>query len=228
MVVYVIDNSGSLKGSEEALLDAFDDLTGGVSLPNVQLAALKHGYRWSWGRGFHSVEKIKNSLFAFRPPDDTLVNTLRKKLSFNNGVEQLYPGIMAAWKMIEDECPPGDDLTAKPWCERKVIVALGDGAPGTSPVNADYFPEPYADAYLPTNLLSGLKNAGIRVDTLCVGYLCEYKMGKCNDPLPGTALAPGITWFTRSCVSSTASLRGREIMEALSTHTDGEYHGVAD
>ena len=221
MVVYVIDDSSSLKGSEEALLDAFDDLTGGVSLPNVQLAALKHGYRWFWfGKGFHSVEKIKNSLFAFRPPDDTLVNTLRKKLSFNNGVEQLYPGIMAAWKMIEDECPPGDDLTAKPWCERKVIVALGDGTPGTSPVNADYFPEPYADAYLPTNLLSGLKNAGIRVDTLCVGYWCEFGVGR-------SELTKGRYRFDFFFSTPPADPLGREIMEALSTHTGGVYHGVA-
>ena len=47
------------------------------------------------------------------------------------------------------------------------VPALGDGDPGLSPGNTDYFPAP--DAVLPTNLLSGLKNAGIRVDTLCVG-----------------------------------------------------------
>ena len=221
MVVYVIDDSSSLKGSEEALLDAFDDLTGGVSLPNVQLAALKHGYRWFWGRGFHSVEKIKNSLFAFRPPDDTLVNTLRKKLSFNNGVEQLYPGIMAAKEMIEVECPKDVDLDVKPWCQRKVIVALGDGEPGTSPVNADYFPEPYADAFLPTNLLSGLKKAGIQVDTLCISRWCKIGVGR-------SELKKGRYWFDSGFRTSTPNLLGREIMEALSTHTDGEYHGVAD
>ena len=54
------------------------------------------------------------------------------------------------------------------------VPALGDGDPGLSPGNTDYFPAP--DAVLPTNLLSGLKNAGIRVDTLCVGGsgTCHY------------------------------------------------------
>ena len=223
VVVYVIDNTGSLVPHRKALFDAFDDLTGGPSPPNVRLAALKHGYGSNY---VHSAETLKNNLFAFRPPDDTLVNTLQGKLSLDNMVELLYPGIMAAWKMIEDECPPGVDLVARPWCERKVIVALGDGDPGMSWTNTDYFPQP--DAYLPTNLLSGLKKAEIQVDALCVGRVCEDRIISCND------VKPGRTWFGSSsdysmskCPTSPADPLGREIMEALSTHTGGVYHGVA-
>ena len=229
VVVYVIDNSPSLGLHRKALFDAFDGLTGGASSPNVRLAAVKHGY--SWWKVFHSVEKIKNSLFNFRAPDAIPVNTLRGELSLSRYYEQLYPGIMAAWKMIEDECPPGDDLTAKPWCQRKVIVALGDGDPGISLTNTDYFPQPYADAFLPTNLLSGLKNAGIRVDTLCVGKRCKLRMRRCEDP------KPGLTMFAPFCPSPPAGplgseipagLLGSELMEAISSQTGGVYHGVAD
>ena len=228
VVVYVIDNTGSLKDHKKALFDAFDGLTGGVSPPNVRLAAVKHGHA-SWFPP--AMETLKDSLFDFRAPDVIPVNTLRGKFSFYYGYEQLYPGIMAAWKMIEEECPPGDDLTAKPWCQRKVIVALGDGDPGMSPSNTDYFPQPYADAFLPTNLLSGLKKAGIRVDTLCVGKRCKLRMRRCEDP------KPGLTKFAPECPSPPAGplgseipagLLGGEIMEALSSQTDGEYHGVAD
>ena len=221
VVVYVIDNSGSLEPHKEALFDAFDDLTGRASLPNVQLAALKHGYSGTWERDFHSVETLKNSLFAFRPPDDTLANTLRGELSFSHYYEQLYPGIMAAWKMIEVECPKDVDLDAKPWCERKVIVALSDGDPGMSWTNADYFPQP--DAFLPTNLLSGLQKAGIRVDTLCTGRDCEIRMGRCE-----WVKKVIIAWFQAGCSSPPAGLLGREIMAAISDHTGGKHHDVAD
>ena len=221
VVVYVIDNSGTLGPHRKALFDAFDRLTGGASSPNVRLAAVKHGH--SWWKDFHSVEKIKNSLFDFRAPDAIPVDTLRAELTFYHytAYEQLYPGIMAAKEMIEVECPKDVDLDVKPWCQRKVIVALGDGEPGTSPVNADYFPEPYADAFLPTNLLSGLKKAGIQVDTLCISRWCKIGVGR-------SELKKGRYWFDSGFRTSTPNLLGREIMEALSTHTDGEYHGVAD
>ena len=227
MVVYVIDNSGSLVPHRKALFNAFDDLPGGASPPNVQLAAVKHGYSQAAAASPQAIETLKNSLFAFRPPDDTLANTLRGKLYFNYGNEQFYSAIMAAWEMIKDECPPGVDLDVKPWCERKVIMALGDGDPGVSPMNADDFPQPYADAFLPTNLLSGLKNAGIRVDTLCVGERCKLRMRRYKDPEPGlTAFGPEYPGFLGSEIP--AGLLGSELMEAISSQTGGVYHGVAD
>ena len=239
VVVYVIDNTKTLLGSKKTLFKAFDDLTGGASLPNVKLAALKHGYLW-WD-GPTAVGTLKNNLFRFSPPDDTLANTLRGKLFLDSPAsnklryEQLYPGIMAAKEMIEEECPRDVDLVANPRCQRKVIVALSDGHPGVSPESTDYFPQPYADVLLPTNLLSGLKKAGIQVDTLCIGYLCEYKMGKCgSNPVQGyAAFGPGsLSWCTsinlKTPDNNKAHLRGREIMEELSSHTGGVYHGVAD
>ena len=220
VVVYVIDNTGSLGPHRKALFDAFDGLTGGASSPNVRLAALKHGY----GPNHFpppAVERLKKNLFDFSLPADIPVDTLRAELTFNynTAYEQLYPGIMVAWEMIKEECPPGVDLVAKPWCQRKVIVALGDGDPGMSLTNTDYFPQP--DAYLPTNLLSGLKKAEIQVDTLCAGGDCEDGMYRCNDR------RPDITWFGSECSSPPAGLRGREIMAALSLQTGGVYHGVA-
>ena len=220
VVVYVIDNTGSLFGSTKVLFDTFDGLTGGVSSPNVRLAAVKHGDGWMGSAP--AVRTLKKNLFDFSLPADIPVDTLRAELTLNGGYEQLYPGIMVAWEMIEDECPPGVDLVAKPWCQRKVIVALGDGDPGASPLNTDYFPQP--DAYLPTNLLSGLQKAGIRVDTLCTGRECEGKISRCKWGKWGK----GIAFFAVGvCRPSPADLLGREIMEAISSHTDGEYHGVA-
>ena len=246
VVVYVIDNSGSLFHSfdaKEALFDAFGGLTGGVSSPNVRVAALKHGY----GPPYlppPAMETLKKNLFDFSLPADVPVDTLRAELTFKNATawEQLYPGIMAAKEMIEVECPKDVDLVAKPWCQRKVIVALGDGDPGMSWTNTDYFPQP--DAYLPTNLLSGLKKAEIQVDTLCVREWCKDEMYRCNlerfrlqlrggyydsvTQLQTKPLEPGIVFFERGCPPSTPNLLGREILAAISSHTGGVYHGVAD
>ena len=44
VVVYVINKRHSLRPHKEAVLKAFNDLTGGVSPPNVRLAALAYGY----------------------------------------------------------------------------------------------------------------------------------------------------------------------------------------
>ena len=219
VVVYVIDDTGSIKYHAKALFDAFDRLTGGVSLSNVRLAAVKHGH--SWGSAPLAMEKIKDSLFDFRAPDAIPVNTLRGELSFSRYHEQLYPGIMAAKEMIEVECPKDVDLDVKPWCQRKVIVVLGDGEPGTSPESTDYFPQPYADVLLPTNLLSGLKNAGIQVDTLCIGWWCQFRVGR-------SELKEGRYWFYSGLRTSTPNLLGSELMEAISSQTGGVYHGVAD
>ena len=174
------------------------------------------------------MKTLKGNLFKFVAPDDIPANTLRRKLTFDANYEHLYPGIMAAWKMIENECSPG----AKPWCKNKVIVVLGDGHPGVSPMNADYFPPPDAGAILPTNLLSDLKNAGIQVDTLCVGNgrYCLDDMIRCPSQ-PGTVLIH--PWYLSTCSSldaippSTRRLSGREIMKAIATDTGGVYHGVA-
>ena len=172
VVVYVIDNSGSLEPHKEALFDAFDDLTGRASLPNVQLAAVKHGYSQDLRAGLPRRQSKRSRTACLLSVRRTIPWPIHyeEKLYFNYGItNSFYSAIMAAWEMIKDECPPGVDLDVKPWCERKVIMALGDGDPGVSPMNADDFPQPYADAFLPTNLLSGLQKAGIRVDTLCVG-----------------------------------------------------------
>ena len=226
VVVYVIDNSDSIRDHKEALFDAFDDLTGRASLPNVELAAVKHGFDALGRTPSPAMETLKNSLFAFRPPDDTLVNTLRKKLSFNNGVEQLYPGIMAAWEMIDDECLPGDLVATKPWCEHKVIVVLGGGDPGVFPTNKHYFRQPYADANLPTNLLSGLNKAGIKVDTLCVGSVCEARISSRCEWIKGSTHIGPPSLFVSWCLASPADLLGSKIMQELSSRTGGDYHGI--
>ena len=226
VVVYVIDKTFSMRGKKEAVLKAFNDLTGGVSPPNVRLAALAYGYDGSSSPP--AMETLKGNLFKFVAPDDIPANTLREKLTVYADYEHFYPGIMAAWKMIEDECSP----VAKPWCENKVIVALGNGVPGVSPMNADYFPPPDAGAILPTNLLSGLKNAGIQVDTLCVGAggYCSKNMARCpSQPQPGTVLIVPWRWCPGlyAIPPSNRRLRGRDIMDTIATHTGGVPHGVA-
>ena len=99
---------------------------------------------------------------------------------------------MAAQMMLTRECPHGVDLTAKPWCQRKVIVVLGDGDPGLTPAGADYFAA--SSEHLPMNLLQSLNDADIEVHALTLGVYADLQIAPVQLLVPsntaGWSIAP--------------------------------------
>lgn len=179
VVVYVIDVTSSQQVRRDEMLAAFERLIADhQSTPDVRVAAIKHGYASHYSGEDSDIvpvpeaEDLKNNLFGLRPPGAVPLASLKDKktgIALSRAHEQLYPAIDAARLMIEDECQ-GFDLTTKPWCRNKVIVAMGDGDPGVSRTDGNYYDSANPKTPLPENLLSSLSVAGVRVDTLCIRY----------------------------------------------------------
>ena len=146
----------------------------------------------------------------------------------------LYPGIELAREMIETECnlgpappmgapaptstsTPTPTLTPAPWCQRKVIVILHDGNPGSA--HESSYRNPVATIHNvdepPSAMMDRVVSAGIELRTLCASPGCNHKIvryrrawGYYNGP---------------SCYSTTdifcLNLKGEEILEKLAERT---------
>ena len=157
-MVYSIDNTYELRGYAGRLMSSFEALVAKhQSAPDVRVAVIAHGTN-SVGDG--SIHRIQE----FVSPDQLSVSKIRNSLSFSYGYEWLDSSIAEGQKMINDECPQGVDLTAKPWCQHKVIVVLSDGDPG---VTYEEYLGTWDDD-LPDKLLDSVSADGIAVNTICV------------------------------------------------------------
>ena len=205
-MVYLIDDTGSQRYHREELKRIFWKLLAvHQTTDNVRVAALAHGditrtddeldylelfphERDSLGRGYPEL-----FTWGFTEPKHITPQHITvgiDSLTLLGRREYLYPGIALAQKMIETECKN------PPWCERKVIVVVGDGNPGQAA--PDYFsPRSYA---LPKRLLDSVAAAEIELHTLCLGAACtnqitvregswlHFDRPSCTNP-PGLMLA---------------------------------------
>ena len=172
--MYLIDDTYSLRPrpSQKALFQAFEKLvTDYGAIQNVRIGAIKHA------EANRSCASIKpplkagdldhvTTLFSLREPTNVQVSDVRNHMSFRSCLELFYPGIDAAMEMIQAECAMAD-LSLKPWCTRKIILSLGDGAVGASPKRH------FTGDKLPDKLLKDVDGADIMVSTVCVGKECD-------------------------------------------------------
>ena len=179
---------------------------------------------------------LTNPVAPFKAPSQlspTLVAKAIEYLDIRGLAEYLYPGIDLARQMIEEECPPGPGTptptppgagtptpTAKPWCQRKVIVVLGDGDPGLAA--ADYYGTvARVQGKFPEQLLDRVKAAGIALHTLCAGNACTEKISR-SDWWHGHS---GACSNSRSAAIVCVAYRGGDLMRELAEYTGGEFHG---
>ena len=179
-MVYLRDDSLSLFNHQVAIYRAFGKMSSDYrAIPNVRVAAFKHINTGCQPYVLTSDDlNYVTSLFGLRKPQDVRAVDVRHRMSFYGCIELLYPGIYEAMDLIRTECPVSVDLTVKPWCGRKVIVALGDGDPGAAAQK--YFSVPYPDGDFPDQLLSDVNDAGIAVNTICVDAFCGYHIWQCG------------------------------------------------
>ena len=202
--------------------------------PNVKVAAIKHGVgNVPIEKRYVDVIGDGAPLFNFMPPNQMPISAAAKRIRLKMGNEQFYPAIAEARRMLDVECPSGVDLTAKPWCGSKVIVALGDGAPGitsrgyfatNNPSGSRWGSNRY---WLPDKLLADLASAGIRVNSMCIGHSCWFRMIVCTD-----FDDPALIEISDACRAYgkrgiTLRHKGSDAMKWLATSTGGTYYGQA-
>ena len=183
MVVYVIDETGTTSHMKQALFDAFERLKiRHGSTPNVRVAVIKQGTTAGSPLTAKDEQLVGNPVHDFTTVQGLAVEQIEKRLNLRMDDEQFYIGIREAQRMIESKCPAGVDLTAKPWCQRKVILTLGDGEIGIVP--GSYFGAD-RETDMPENLFNGLAGAGIKVNTLCLKGICGHHQVLCaaTDPM---------------------------------------------
>ena len=141
--------------------------------------------RFTLGRGSGGPHMFGS---GFKDPKDItptdVINGING-LTLSAAREYLYPGIALAEKMMIKECPkptptptvtaspiatptPTPTPTPRPWCQRKVIVILGDGNPGRA--HSDYYL--YSGSEMPDALMRAVRAADIALHTLCLGTAC--------------------------------------------------------
>ena len=227
----MISSKAQLKA---AFLKMLDDHQG---TGNVWVAALKHGGRISGGlteqkRRTLGVSGGNPYLFGNKfqalnnLPRAMVIKAMDDLASSSYSDELLYPGIDLARWMIERECSPAVGTltptpTPKPRCKRKVIVVLGDGAPGIAA--EDYFANSHDD--LAGELLNRVKDAGIELHSLCIGYLCRsyiIRAGRYRYYAVRYNCPPYDPNVSGHCIG----YRGGDVMRELAERSGGKFYGV--
>ena len=212
-LVYVLDDTESLSTSKAKLLSTFENLAARhQSTPNVQVAVIKQGGGYSTLPGTVRFKQI----YGFVSPGQLLASKIDSELTLSAESEWLESGVAQAQRMINDECPPGADLTSNPWCRHKVIVVLSDGDPGV--VEGKHYHSSHDN--LPEKLLNSISNDGIVVNTICI-VTTLVKGNSCYDKTLVTFI------YTDGNVTyKTFTMTAKDRFEKMSTMTGGKYYGV--
>ena len=226
-MVYVLDDTGSLRGRKNELFNAFRRISADCAAKSdARIAAFKH-VAPTYCLRINSLSprdaRHVTKLFELREPKDVQERDVKSHMKFRGCLEQLFPAIDKAMEEILRLCPEGVDTNRNPWCQRKVIMVLGDGDPGAVP--QQYYTQPYPNGKLPDKLLKEVKDAGIAVHTYCISQACLYPLRQC-----GGFPDPRFVDLRRGhCVSSGPEIRianfAYEIMEQIAAATGGVYHG---
>ena len=182
--VYLIDDADSPSDIRENLKFAFMQLLathGGNS--TIRIAALAHGGSGSPTRTpLNRDERITlggsnyPDLFGgFKAPghiSPRAVTNAIDNLTLSHTSEFLYPGIELARQRINLLCSGSSGA----WCQRRIIVILGDGIPGKA---ADEYFETASDE-LPKKLLQDIDDDGIELHLACIGVGCRNDITRVN------------------------------------------------
>ena len=191
------------------------------TIPNLKVAAIKHAVS-SW----HSVDEsmvngFKGNLFGFKAPKDVPLAKINEVDGKGGGREQLYPAIEAARRMLQDECPAGVDMESKPQCQRKVIVVIGDGDPGISSTDSDYFAAPNDyKTKVAEALLTRVEKSDIRVDTICIDKQ------SCHRGMFVKQVWEGTVEFYSASHTTGALYTGDYVLRNIAKDTGGTYRVV--
>ena len=184
-MVYLIDDSSSQGSLRQELERIFLKLLAvHKTTPDVRVLALKHGgniprtiipLTWQEQDTLGTSGGIAPYLFDrnFKEPKDLPPKAITDAvggLALNRRNEYLYPAVDKALRDIEGFCSYGD-----PWCDRKIVVVLGDGRPGRA--HSRYFDPPDGiDDEIPEKLLRSVKRAGVELHTICMGPACNHEI----------------------------------------------------
>lgn len=158
-------------------------------------------------------------VFSFREPKDVRGGSIGAGMKFSGCLEFLYPGLDQAKDKILGLCPAG---STDAWCQRKVIMVLGDGDPGAAPQR--YYKAAYPNDIFPKQLLENITNAGIVVNAGCVGVGCATPVKQCDGfPDPRVYEDPA---FPCTGGQTNVTSRAEDILVGIASLTKGKYYGV--
>ena len=188
MVVFIIDDTASQRNLHADLNHAFSQLIAKHrNSVNVRVAALVHGELAYVEPPVYRLERFQAStlgrvlspdlLGGFNAPGSLSPGKVSKAINalpLRAYKELLYPAISYAmgWMTHPTMCGYPLDLSKKPWCQRKVIVVLGDGRPGQAD---DRYFHARGDE-LPNKLMEAVRHRQIELHTLCLGVACTHQI----------------------------------------------------
>ena len=240
----------------QGLKDGFRKLLAKYRDPadNVRVAALMHGVTRTYDRPINDQEQRdlggrRGGPYIFSPdPDgpgpfsidpaapfkaldqltDTMVTDAIDLLVMAGGDALTYAGIDLAREAIISECPTNVDLTLKPWCHRKVIVVLSGGDPGWGH-SKYYATNPKLPGELPEKLLDDVKDAGIKLDTICLAHYDCDEMFIIRFHIDyvhrGYRCARGFCPPREGDDYTCLGYRGGDVMRELAERTGGTFYG---